>query len=159
MNDATKRNYKKTLKSINTKGVISEKEINRRKNALSRDYSEMSDLLYANNFRDVYDLTNEQKQKGINYLLKAHLKANGEQRKTSNIDYDFLEMIKQVRNGANYDFVFQGFKGLTNGYWRFYAPIYTLMVNNETYSYFHFNGRDYNADTYRVNNYVYAYDY
>ena len=66
-------------------------------------------------------------------------------------------MIKAIQNGASYSFAFNGFKEITNGFFHFYAPIYTLYVNGLDYSYFHYNGVDYAESVSRINDFIYAY--
>ena len=160
MKKETKRSYQKLIKKINQSGVISEKEINRIKNALSRDFEDINAILSECNFHGFYEIEKSQKLKGALYLVKKHLKANGTQRKTSNIDADFIDLIQAIKDGEQYDFTFEGFKVLSNDWWRVYMPIYKLIVGDKMYFYFHFNGEDYDADTTYIDNWrVSCYDY
>lgn len=148
MNKKTLKSYGGLLKEINKKNLITEKQVNRIKNGLKNNYDDVSNLLEKNNFKYHYNLTSEHQKKGKDYLIKKHLKLNGLQRITSNIDDDnFINAIKKLYDGRDYLFTFDGFKEITNGFCGMYVPIYTLYIDGLEVAYFHYNGFDYVAST------------
>ena len=151
MNNKTLKSYEKLVKKINDTNLITEKEVNRIKNALSRDYETVSNILRKNNFKFSYNLTNDQKEKGKEYLVKKHLKLNGQQRLTSDLETGFIKMIQSLQEGYNYNFTFEGFEEITNGFFLYYAPVYKLSVNGYEIYYFHYNGNDYEEG---ITNYI-----
>lgn len=159
MTKQTQKKYINLIKKINSSGLITKKEINRIKNALSRDYSIMSEILSEGDFASEYAITSEQKIKGAKYLAKKHSKRNGAQRKTSTLGEELIDLIRAIQNGSKYDFTFNGFKEITNGFFNYYAPIYTLKVNGESVAYFHYNGNDYEKETNSLAGCICCYDY
>ena len=95
----------------------------------------------------MYCITEDQTQKGIDYLINKYLKKNGTPRKSAfDLDDDFLQLIQDAYKGEKASFMFKGFEEVTNGFFTCFFPIYELIVNGLSYEYFHINGKDYNAD-------------
>ena len=163
MNKQTLKSYVAMIKKINQSGSITEKEINRIKNGLNKNYDDVINLLEMNNFKYHYNIERIQEEKGKKYLIKKHLTLSGKKRKTSNIDNDtFIKAIKSLQTGEFYYFTFDGFKEVTNGFYRAFYPIYTLYTGDIEISYFHINGFDYEGDTTSIINgrgfHIYCYD-
>lgn len=158
MNKTTEKRYIERIKECNKTGVIDEKLINAIKNALRRDYYSMTSVLEKSNFTFNYKVSTTQAVKGKNYLIKKHLKLNGSQRVTSNIkDEYFINAIKVLKNGYDYNFTFDGFKEITNYFYKYYAPVYTLYVGKYRISYYHYNGRDYLEEETEISDNIHAY--
>lgn len=158
MNKTTEKRYIEKIKECNRPGVIEEKLINAIKNALRRDYHSMTSVLEKSNFTFNYKVTTTQAVKGENYLIKKHLKLNGSQRASSNIkDECFINAIKLLKSGYNYNFTFDGFKDITDYFYKCFEPVYTLYVGNYKISYFHYNGRDYLEEETKISDNIYAY--
>ena len=160
MTKRTLKQYEKMFEKINREGVITEGEINRIKNGLSRGCPELFDIV-TDNLKSVYNITQEQTIKGLNYLKRHYLTSRGKQRQnalTRDVDVEFLNFIKEIEKD-NSKFTFNGFKQLTNGFWNYYAPIYSIHLNGFTYSYFHFLGKDYEYSTSNIGKLIYCYDF
>lgn len=105
---------------------------------------EFEDILKNYDF-DGYELSSSQNSKGRDYLDKRFLTKCGNISKSklnNYVSYDFRFMVKF----CPIDFTFTGFAKITNGVINFYEPIYTCWNKenyNEHYTYFHFNGIDY----------------
>lgn len=158
MVEKTKKAYLKLCDRINNSGVIEEKDILRIKKQLSDDYSNMEEILDSNNFSYFYKVSLIQSKKGKEYLIKKYLTKSGNDRKIAlKLDDDFKALIKKLYNGSDYSFNFTGFKDITNGFFHFYAPIYELVIDNKSFSYFHYDNFDYPEYECRINDFIYAY--
>ena len=144
----TVKSYITLIKRINERKLIEEKELNRIKNFLSRDYHTCIKILDDNNFNfSFYKLSYTQQVKGKDYLIKKYLKVNGKRRNNKalneNLSEYFYEAVEKLYEGCKYSFTFSGFKEISNGFYTLYMPRYTLKVDNIELTYFHYAGLDY----------------
>ncbi len=138
---------KKLQSDIFKRNYITENEILRLKHfyknaCLSKDSDYLDYFEKQNFYARCFNLTNEQKVKGFNYLKKRYFKLSGQLRNNRNIKFgkSCLNILEKLKYD-NYDFKFCGFVIISNGIMNFIEPIYLLEIydSKKYYAFRYFN--------------------
>lgn len=140
------KQFEKYLDNIHLlRRTITEKEILHIKHILNNNGKEFEYLLSQYNFNG-YELTNEQTEKGIEYLRKRYISTVYRFVRNTKMTDRVSMMFKFFVKGNIFDFTFVGFAKISNGFVTRYEPIYQMWEKdnpNLNFMYFHFCGKDY----------------
>jgi hypothetical protein len=119
------------LKQIEQSGVITEQQILLLKNRMNRGEKMDLDFIWNGEIK----LTQDQNNKGINFLRNLYQTPKGIERKNS--PFGFRE-IATLNNFTHFEL--RGFYDAGNAYHSFYLPLYLCCGNNDAFEYY-YNGK------------------
>ena len=115
------------LKEISKREIITEKEINLIKNRSNRLQKDLFDYDI-----DPIEVTSEQTEKGLKWLLNQYQTPKGQIRKNNPFGYREIEVLKSENPKA----YFNGLYNAGNHFRVFYVPIYEYVSDKGSFEYY-----------------------
>ena len=116
--------------TIKAQGCATEKQINLLKNRMNKSRENEKEI--SNLIADILPirLTEEQTEKGREWLIRKNLKKNGEFRKNSSLGYRELHILNNAKEAYLSYFYPNG-----NRFFTYYTPVWSIDTNEENFEY------------------------
>ena len=116
--------------TIKEQGYVTEKQILLLKNRMNRNKENEQEIIDLTADIMPIKLTEEQAEKGREWLLRKNLKKNGEFRKNSSLGYRELHILNNAKEAYLSYFYPNG-----NRFFTYYTPVWSIDTNDEKFEY------------------------